>query len=92
MASIIMEKSFKLPSLNCGHCGYETCFDLAKEIVAGKESISKCVSLNPPISINIDGTVFPLNPFTSNLLKNTILAMLSSLKGFKKGTVQIEIP
>jgi hypothetical protein len=36
--------------------------------------------------------MFPLNPFTSNLYKNTILAMLSSLKGFKKGTVEIEIP
>lgn len=92
MAAIVIERSFKLPDLNCGHCGYESCYDLAMEIVRGKEAIDKCVSLNPPISIKIDGTMFPLNPFTSNLYKNTILAMLSSLKGFKKGTVEIEIP
>jgi len=91
MAALILERSFKLPNLNCGHCGYESCYELAREIVGGKETIDKCVSLNPPISIRIDGTMFPLNPFTSNLLKNTILTMLSSLKGFKKGTVEIEI-
>ena len=92
MAAIVLERSFKLPSLNCGHCGYESCYELAREIVGGKETIDKCVSLNPPISIKVDGTMFPLNPFTSGLFKSTILAMLSSLKGFKKGTVEIEIP
>jgi molybdopterin-guanine dinucleotide biosynthesis adapter protein len=92
MASIIIERSFKLPSLNCGHCGYETCYELAMEIVKGKKSIENCVSLNPSISITVDGTEFPLNPFMSNLFKNSFLAMLSSLKGFKKGRIEIEIP
>jgi molybdopterin-guanine dinucleotide biosynthesis adapter protein len=92
MAAIAAEKAFKLPSLNCGHCDYESCFDLAREIVAGKETIDKCVSLNPPISVEVGGTTLPLNPFTSNLMKNAILGMLSTLKGFKKGTVRIEIP
>ena len=92
MAAIIMERSFKLPNLNCGHCGYESCYDLAKKIVKGEETIDKCVSMDPPISIKIDGSKFPLNPYTSKLFKNTIVAMLSSLKGFKKGTVEIEIP
>ncbi len=92
MASIVTERSFKLPNLNCGHCGYESCYELAKEILRGKESIDKCVSLNPSISIKVGGAEFPLNPFMSNLFKNSFLAMLSSLKGFKKGTVEIEIP
>ena len=92
MAAIVSEKSFKLPNLNCGHCGYESCFDLAKEIVKGKKSIANCVSLNPPISIKVDGTEFPLNPFMSNLFKNSFSAMLSSLKGFKKGRIEIDIP
>ena len=92
MASIVTERSFKLPNLNCGHCGYESCFELSMEIMDGRETIDTCVSLNPPISINVDGTMLPLNPFTSNLFKSTILAMLSSLKGFKKGTIEIEIP
>jgi hypothetical protein len=28
----------------------------------------------------------------SNLFKNSFVAMLSSLKGFKKGRIEIEIP
>jgi len=92
MAAIVSEKSFKLPNLNCGHCGYESCYELAMEIVKGKKSISNCVSLNPSISIKVDGAEFPLNPFMSNLFKNSFLAMLSSLKGFKKGRIEIEIP
>jgi len=92
MAAIVVERSFKLPNLNCGHCGYESCYELAREIVRAKESIDRCVSLNPPVSIKIDGTKLPLNPFTSNLLKNTVVAMLSSLRGFGKGKVEIEIP
>ena len=89
---VVAKKSFKLPDLNCGHCGYESCFGLAKEIVKGKKSITNCVSLNPPISIKVDGAEFPLNPFMSNLFKNSFSAMLSSLKGFKKGRIEIEIP
>ena len=92
MAAIVSEKSFKLPNLNCGHCGHESCFELAKEIVKGKKTIANCVSLNPPISIKVDGAEFPLNPFMSNLFKNSFSAMLSSLKGFKKGRIEIDIP
>ena len=91
MASLIAEKTFKLPSLDCGHCGYESCYELAKEIVRGEKTIDTCVSLNPPISVRIDGNMVPLNPFTSQLIKNIILAMASSLRGFKKGTIEIEI-
>jgi molybdopterin-guanine dinucleotide biosynthesis protein B len=92
MASIAVERGFKLPDLDCAHCGYETCYDLAREIVRGGESIEQCVSLNPPVSVKIDGKPFPLNHYTSNLFKNTITAMVSSLKGYKKGTIEIEIP
>jgi molybdopterin-guanine dinucleotide biosynthesis protein B len=91
MASLIAEKAFKLPRLNCGHCGYESCYELAKEIVRGEKTIDTCVSLNPPISIKIDGNMVPLNPFTSQLMKNIILAMASSLRGFKKGRIEIEL-
>jgi molybdopterin-guanine dinucleotide biosynthesis protein B len=92
MGALVVERSFKLPKLNCGHCGYESCYELAREIVGGKETIDKCVSLNPPIAVKVDGTMLPLNPFTSGIIKNTVVAMLSSLRGFKKGTVEIEIP
>ena len=92
MAALVLERSFKLPSLNCGHCGFESCYDLAREIVSGKKNINACVSLNPPISVMVDGTPFPLNPFVSSLFKSMVLAMLSPLKGFKKGTIEIKVP
>jgi molybdopterin-guanine dinucleotide biosynthesis protein B len=92
MASMALERGFKLPSLNCGHCGYESCHDLAREIVAGRESVDQCVSLDPPISVRLDGEPFPLNPYTSSLFRNLIVTMVSSLKGYKKGTIEIEIP
>jgi molybdopterin-guanine dinucleotide biosynthesis protein B len=92
MAAVAFERGFKLPELDCAHCGYETCYELAREIVQGHESTEQCVSLTPPISVKIDGDSFPLNHYTSNLFKNTIMAMVSSLKGYKKGTIQIEIP
>jgi molybdopterin-guanine dinucleotide biosynthesis protein B len=91
IAVLAIEKAFKLPGLNCTRCGYESCYELAKEIVRGKESSDACVSLRQAVSIKVDGTVFPLDPFTSQLFKNTILSMVSSLKRYRGGTVEIEI-
>jgi hypothetical protein len=31
----------------------------------------------------------PMNPFISDIVRNTILGMLSPLKGFKKGKIEI---
>jgi molybdopterin-guanine dinucleotide biosynthesis protein B len=92
MASMALERGFKLPDLNCAQCGYETCYELAQEIVAGRKSLDQCLSLYPPISVRIDAEPFPLNHYTSALFRNLIVAMVSSLKGYKKGTIKIEIP
>ena len=92
MAAVVMERGFKLPNLSCTRCGYASCFELAREIVRGKESVEQCASLSPSISVKIDGHEYPLNHYTSALFKNIVMAMVSSLKGFRKGTIQIEIP
>jgi len=92
MAGRVVEKGFKLPGLNCGKCAYKTCEALTKAIVAGKATLEECMSLNPSLTIDVDGKEFALNPFTANLCKQTILGMLSSLKGYKKGQVTIRIP
>lgn len=92
MARMAVERSFKLPDLDCGHCGFENCYDLARAVVAGKEDLSRCVSLAPPVTIKIAGEELPLNPYNTDLFRKTIQAMLSCLKGFKKGTVEITIP
>jgi molybdopterin-guanine dinucleotide biosynthesis protein B len=92
LCDLIEQKAFKLPDLDCGECGYSTCFELAKEIVEGKKTISDCKALLPDIKIKIDQTLLPLNPFAQEIIRNTIKGMLSSLKGYTAGNIKIEIP
>ena len=84
-------KAFKLPNLNCGSCGLETRYELAREIVKGNRSEEDCTSLQPTTEVKIDGRPMPMNPFISGIVRGTILGMLSPLKGFKKGKVEIKI-
>jgi len=92
MATIIIERAFKLPGLNCADCGYQNCYELAKEIVKGKKAVDACISLHPPISIQVSGSGLALNGFTAHFFKTTVLAMVSALKGVRKGPVEIKIP
>ena len=89
VADLVEQKAFKLPNLDCGGCGHERCYDLAREIVAGSRSVGDCVSLHPATEVRVDGQQIPLNPFISRIVRGTILGMLSSFKGFKKGKVEI---
>jgi len=91
MADLVEQRAFKLPNLDCGACGRETCYELAREIVAGSGSVEDCVSLQPATEVKIDGQPMPMNPFTSGIVRSTILGLLSSLKGFKKGKIEISI-
>jgi molybdopterin-guanine dinucleotide biosynthesis protein B len=80
-----------LPALDCGGCGHERCYDMAREIVAGTGSLEDCVSLQPSTEVRIDGELVPLNPFIAGIVRGTVLGLLSSLKGFKKGKIEISI-
>ncbi|MBN1954918.1 MAG: molybdopterin-guanine dinucleotide biosynthesis protein B [Anaerolineae bacterium] len=89
IADLVAEKAFKLPNLDCGSCGRETCYDLAREIVAGSGSVEDCGALQPTTEVKVDGQPMPMNPFIAEIVRSTILGMLSPLKGFKKGKVEI---
>ncbi len=91
IADLVEEKAFKLPNLDCGSCGFETCYELAREIVKGNRDVEDCVSLQPMTEVRIDGELMPMNPFISDIVRGTILGMLSPLKGFKKGKIEIRI-
>ncbi len=91
LIDIIEEKSFKLPNLNCKACGFDNCYAFAKEIVKGNRKSEDCISLNPKVAIEIDGTPLPMNPFIAGIVENTIRALLSSFKGYKKGRIEISI-
>ena len=92
LCDLIEQKAFKLPNLNCGECGFDSCYELAKEIVKDKKTISDCTALLPAIKIEIDQTLLPLNQFAQGIIKNTIKGMLSSLKGYRPGAIKINIP
>jgi len=91
IAEIAINKSFKLPNLNCGECGYQDCYGLAQEIVKGNKTLDDCPSLEPSTLVKVNGKIISMNPFISKLVKNTIIGLLSSLKGFIKGDVEIKI-
>jgi len=91
MADLVEEKAFKLPGLNCEACGYKTCYELAQQIVKGNKTISGCRSLNADVQIKIDGRIMPAKPFISDMVGKTITGMLSSLKGYRKGSIEIKI-
>ena len=91
IAEIVISKSFKLPNLNCGECGYQDCYGLAQEIVKGNKTLDDCPSLEPSILVKVDGKVVPMNSFIARIVKNTITGLLSPLKGFTKGDIEIKI-
>jgi molybdopterin-guanine dinucleotide biosynthesis adapter protein len=91
MTDLVIEKSFKLPNLNCGACGYQDCFGLAQEIVKGNRTIDDCPSLEPSTLVKVNGKIISMNPFITKIVKNTIIGLLSTLKGFTKGDIEIKI-
>ncbi len=91
IAEIAINKSFKLPNLNCGECGYQDCYGLAQEIVKGNKTLDDCSSLEPSTLVKVNGKIISMNPFISKIVKNTIIGLLSSLKGFIRGDIEIKI-
>ena len=91
IAEIVINKSFKLPNLNCGRCGYKDCYGLAQEIVKGNKIPDDCPSLEPSTLVKVNGKIVPMNSFIAKIIKNTITGLLSPLKGFTKGDIEIKI-
>jgi molybdopterin-guanine dinucleotide biosynthesis protein B len=91
IADLVEERAFKLPNLNCEACGHETCYGLALEIMAGSKTVEDCVSLQPTTQVMISGQLLPLKPFISDLVRGAVIGVLSSLKGFSPGEIEIHI-
>ncbi|MCF8037728.1 MAG: molybdopterin-guanine dinucleotide biosynthesis protein MobB [Desulfohalobiaceae bacterium] len=91
LARLISEKGFMLPGLDCQACGREDCGELAREIVRGEASTRECQALDSSLQITVNGTQLPLNPFVNGILANGIKGMLSSLKGYQPGHINISL-
>ncbi|MFH1327276.1 MAG: (Fe-S)-binding protein [Candidatus Bathyarchaeota archaeon] len=72
----------KLPMLDCAHCGFSTCAELAEAISNGAAVIKACWVLNQEekVALKINRKNVPLSPFVQDIIRKTVLGMLSSLK------------
>ncbi len=84
----------RLPELNCGKCGYSSCEEMAVAIHKRKAKLSDCVTLKLRSKlrtrITINDAEIPIQPFVSEIIRNTLLGMVSTLKGVSiKGNEEI---
>jgi len=79
-----------LGNKDCKQCGYETCLNLAQEIVKGNEFRAKCVYINK-VTVVVDGKEIENKEFVQNFIAGTIIGMTSTLKNIPANFKQMEI-
>lgn len=89
LADLVLDQGFFLPGLDCGHCGRQDCAQLAREIVSGQAKVQDCDASTSDLQIKVNGQPVALNPFVQNIIKSTLQGMLSSLKGYTPGKLEI---
>ena len=94
----ILEILDSLPNLDCGKCQYRRCECLAEAIHDGRAKLDDCVliKVRPKLKtrITLNGVEVHINPFISEIVRRSVLGMISTLKGVEiRGdeTLQIEI-
>jgi molybdopterin-guanine dinucleotide biosynthesis adapter protein len=82
-----LEKRFdavfeRLPKLNCGKCGFETCEETANNIIIGNAKLEDCVVLatEKEVLLKIGDMEVPLGSFVQDFVKNGFLGMIKTLK------------
>ena len=86
LARLIEEKVFPLlPYRNdCSECGMR-CEELAAAIIQGRKKYEDCSYSSSEITLMVGGVQLPMNPFVRNILKKTVQAIVSELKGWEEG-------
>ena len=91
LVTLVLERSFLLPGLDCAGCGRPDCRSLASAIVAGEASAQECVALGGALTIEVAGTPLAINPFVERILRAGIRGMLEQLKGYVPGETVIKL-
>jgi molybdopterin-guanine dinucleotide biosynthesis protein B len=91
LAQLVLERGFYLPGLDCGACGREDCGQMARDIVAGQAGADDCVAMHSELKVTVNGSPLGLNPFVSSIVAGSIKGMLSQLKGYGPGTIEISL-
>ncbi len=71
----------ELPKLDCLKCGF-SCFEMAERIYKGERSLSDCpvITEDSRIEIVVNGAKLPLKQFPAKIIRNTVIALISTLK------------
>jgi len=87
LVDLIEEKVYSLlpdfPPDCCDACGY-SCRELGERILKGRSRRKDCILDRSDIKLEIDGKKIEIVPFVQDLLRDTLLALVSNLKGYKK--------
>jgi len=78
---IIRDWLKRLPGLNCGHCRYGSCAEMARALMEGRASLDECIVISTSISkVTVDGRMIPLSRWPQMMLREIILGFIRSLK------------
>ncbi|MEM3737139.1 MAG: molybdopterin-guanine dinucleotide biosynthesis protein B [Candidatus Bathyarchaeia archaeon] len=90
----LVETVGSLGGLDCGDCGYKDCNTHAKAILAGRSSLGRCTALQDgrDVLVTVGGVRLSMNRFVKEIIRKTILGMMSSLRGVEiRGDEELEI-
>lgn len=78
----LIETLVSLGGLDCGDCGYETCYEHAKAIQAVRSSLDKCIVIRAgeKVTVTINGVKLPMKGFVQDIIQRAVLGMVSSLQ------------
>jgi molybdopterin-guanine dinucleotide biosynthesis protein MobB len=86
----------RLPGLDCRKCGYSSCEEMAVAIYKRNAKLNDCITLKIRSKLKTRITVkdveVPIQPFVSEIIRKSLLGMVSCLKGVSiKGDEEIRV-
>ena len=84
LADIVEQKAFSiLPDLiHCGECGFESCYELAKAMVAEDPKAKNCpLLIGKSVVLEVNGIRVPIKDFPREMITNIVTSMAESLNG-----------
>jgi molybdopterin-guanine dinucleotide biosynthesis protein MobB len=86
----------RLPGLNCEKCGHPSCEEMAATIYRRRAKLSDCITLKLrsklKTRITVNDAEIPIQPFASEIIRNSLLGMVSTLKGVSiSGNEEVQI-
>ncbi|HUX99049.1 MAG TPA: molybdopterin-guanine dinucleotide biosynthesis protein B [Candidatus Deferrimicrobium sp.] len=83
--------SSKLPLKNCGECGFQTCDEMAEQLMHKKVSFDRCSHLSAELTLQVDGEYIFVKDFVQNIIRKSVEGMIQTLKNVPRNPKKIEI-